>query len=137
MFRSCFVVFFFKQKTAYEMRISDWSSDVCSSDLLQFNIICHSQGCPDSRYMLAAVRDEYTGEPMYRRVASWTSMAGANKGTAVAAFYLKLTGACLLPGCRSPVLDALLGAYGALQNRALIFNKIGRASCRESVGQSV
>src|SRR3546814_6429376 len=31
---TCF--FFFKQKTAYEMRISDWSSDVCSSDLLDF-----------------------------------------------------------------------------------------------------
>src|SRR3546814_12538403 len=29
----CFVVFLFKQKTAYEMRSSDWSSDVCSSDL--------------------------------------------------------------------------------------------------------
>src|SRR3546814_5310060 len=29
-----FFVFVFKQKTAYEMRISDWSSDVCSSDLL-------------------------------------------------------------------------------------------------------
>src|SRR3546814_5723019 len=30
----CFIFFFFfKQKTAYEMRISDWSSDVCSSDL--------------------------------------------------------------------------------------------------------
>src|SRR3546814_6603751 len=29
----CCDVFFFKQKTAYEMRISDWSSDVCSSDL--------------------------------------------------------------------------------------------------------
>src|SRR3546814_2162433 len=29
----CRVLFFFKQKTAYEMRISDWSSDVCSSDL--------------------------------------------------------------------------------------------------------
>src|SRR3546814_10230044 len=28
-----FVCFFFKQKTAYEVRISDWSSDVCSSDL--------------------------------------------------------------------------------------------------------
>src|SRR3546814_10182563 len=28
-------VFFFKQKTAYEMRISDWSSDVCSSDLVR------------------------------------------------------------------------------------------------------
>src|SRR3546814_9887722 len=34
---SCFFLsyfFFFKQKTAYEMRISDWSSDVCSSDLV-------------------------------------------------------------------------------------------------------
>src|SRR3546814_7137744 len=30
---SVVVFFFFKQKTAYEMRISDWSSDVCSSDL--------------------------------------------------------------------------------------------------------
>src|SRR3546814_1790067 len=29
----CVRFFFFKQKTAYEMRISDWSSDVCSSDL--------------------------------------------------------------------------------------------------------
>src|SRR3546814_4531370 len=28
------MIFFFKQKTAYELRISDWSSDVCSSDLL-------------------------------------------------------------------------------------------------------
>src|SRR3546814_5821132 len=36
--------FFFKQKTAYEMRISDWSSDVCSSDLLK--------------------RSEQAGEPM-------------------------------------------------------------------------
>src|SRR3546814_4768833 len=34
---SCYLVsvFFFKQKTAYEMRISDWSSDVCSSDLAE------------------------------------------------------------------------------------------------------
>src|SRR3546814_3908904 len=34
----CYIFFFFKQKTAYEMRISDWSSDVCSSDLV-FNTI--------------------------------------------------------------------------------------------------
>src|SRR3546814_1513060 len=32
---SYMLVFFFKQKTAYEMRISDWSSDVCSSDLIE------------------------------------------------------------------------------------------------------
>src|SRR3546814_2316971 len=31
----CVLCFFFKQKTAYEMRISDWSSDVCSSDLFR------------------------------------------------------------------------------------------------------
>src|SRR3546814_7175550 len=33
----CFF-FFFKQKTAYEMRISDWSSDVCSSDLMMIQM---------------------------------------------------------------------------------------------------
>src|SRR3546814_3336934 len=32
------VFFFFKQKTAYEMRISDWSSDVCSSDLMSSEV---------------------------------------------------------------------------------------------------
>src|SRR3546814_5027175 len=32
--------FFFKQKTAYEMRISDWSSDVCSSDLTYLSPLC-------------------------------------------------------------------------------------------------
>src|SRR3546814_20604372 len=38
----CGVVFFFKQKTAYEMRISDWSSDVCSSDLAgRFSTPCN------------------------------------------------------------------------------------------------
>src|SRR3546814_4426686 len=34
LFLLLFVFFFFKQKTAYDVRISDWSSDVCSSDLL-------------------------------------------------------------------------------------------------------
>src|SRR3546814_5103149 len=36
----CKLFFFFKQKTAYDMRISDWSSDVCSSDL------CRQGGAP-------------------------------------------------------------------------------------------
>src|SRR3546814_3857931 len=35
----CAIFFFFKQKTAYEMRISDWSSDVCSSDLLALRVV--------------------------------------------------------------------------------------------------
>src|SRR3546814_4682349 len=38
--------FFFKQKTAYEMRISDWSSDVCSSDLLDR---AHKEGRADDK----------------------------------------------------------------------------------------
>src|SRR3546814_3036192 len=38
------VCFFFKQKTAYEMRISDWSSDVCSSDLPIARQIGHRAG---------------------------------------------------------------------------------------------
>src|SRR3546814_5746214 len=47
----CVCFFFFKQKTAYDMRISDWSSDVCSSDLVDI-----------SRLMQAAV-DAGTSAP--------------------------------------------------------------------------
>src|SRR3546814_9157080 len=39
--------FFFKQKTAYEMRISDWSSDVCSSDLLEWALL--ADGVPGDK----------------------------------------------------------------------------------------
>src|SRR3546814_4803505 len=41
---SSVIVFFFKQKTAYEMRISDWSSDVCSSDLARHARAAHCIG---------------------------------------------------------------------------------------------
>src|SRR3546814_4435442 len=37
-------VYFIKQKTAYEMRISDWSSDVCSSDLAVFGVTFFGSG---------------------------------------------------------------------------------------------
>src|SRR3546814_7661294 len=39
-----FFFFFFKQKTAYEMRISDWSSDVCSSDLAALEPVVGEHG---------------------------------------------------------------------------------------------
>src|SRR3546814_7594153 len=51
----CGFIFFFKQKTAYEMRISDWSSDVCSSDLnltifrTEFDNLQQSAYDPDRR----------------------------------------------------------------------------------------
>src|SRR3546814_4869689 len=44
------IFFFFKQKTAYELRISDWSSDVCSSDLMcsnSYNFFVKSVGYGD------------------------------------------------------------------------------------------
>src|SRR3546814_8058920 len=44
----CWIVLFFKQKTAYDMRISDWSTDVCSSDIPQ---VCE--------FMLLTVDDAY------------------------------------------------------------------------------
>src|SRR3546814_3472218 len=41
--------FFFKQKTAYEMRISDWSSDVCSSDLRSMPVVAGHYKVPAAR----------------------------------------------------------------------------------------
>src|SRR3546814_5528136 len=57
----CYFIFFFKQKTAYEMRISDWSSDVCSSDLATSQVHEHQHQTlqegfihgPDDRAYLA------------------------------------------------------------------------------------
>src|SRR3546814_3668256 len=49
------IFFFFKQKTAYEMRISDWSSDVCSSDLGQLSVQ-HAQQLAQTR-QAAQVRE--------------------------------------------------------------------------------
>src|SRR3546814_3041935 len=45
----CLFFFFFKQKTAYEMRISDWSSDVCSSDLCSKGSASHCISSPPLR----------------------------------------------------------------------------------------
>src|SRR3546814_8768718 len=56
MFVFCF--FFFKQKTAYEMRISDWSSDVCSSDLICAALEgdCYLRKEPGGRGLVAGPR---------------------------------------------------------------------------------
>src|SRR3546814_10452073 len=50
-----FFFFFFKQKTAYGMRISDWSSDVCSSDLCDLGrlVILDSQGANSESFLVA------------------------------------------------------------------------------------
>src|SRR3546814_6554058 len=68
-FMVLFIFFFFKQKTAYEMRISDWSSDVCSSDLL-------------AALMIATAR------LLYRRFA-WLYWASAALTVVTAAVYIR------------------------------------------------
>src|SRR3546814_6273457 len=52
--------FFFKQKTAYEMRISDWSSDVCSSDLSGPGTAHYFAGSPVSGLGDVSAADELT-----------------------------------------------------------------------------
>src|SRR3546814_4357944 len=63
---SCF--FFFKQKTAYEMRISDWSSDVCSSDLPGREHRPGFEKCPEGQREphreIGDVGDQVVGEEM-------------------------------------------------------------------------
>src|SRR3546814_5124760 len=68
---SCILyVFFFKQKTAYEMRISDWSSDVCSSDLpLHTAARHHRLGPPGAARRLEGDRQSVRRERPDRRPA--------------------------------------------------------------------
>src|SRR3546814_5187487 len=66
-------VFFYKQKTAYEMRISDWSSDVCSSDLCGL-VRVHAYGLGQitvafvvAGHLLAQPRQDIEGIPVVSR----------------------------------------------------------------------
>src|SRR3546814_6858066 len=60
-------MFFFKQKTAYEMRISDWSSDVCSSDLYAM--------APDGKSVTFKIRKDakfHDGAPVTAHDVKWS-----------------------------------------------------------------
>src|SRR3546814_5237971 len=68
----CF--FFFKQKTAYEMRISDWSSDVCSSDLADTkDTIVWEDG---NEYPLVKLEISNTSHPFYTGKMKLVDTAG-------------------------------------------------------------
>src|SRR3546814_10434549 len=106
-----YVFFFFKQKTAYEMRISDWSSDVCSSDLddaHQFAVAASAKGSGGS---LAA-----------RSRAISEAFQHAERPPAVVQLGLDI------------VQD---GVVDVAQDDGAIVIEIGRASCRERVCQYV
>src|SRR3546814_5496263 len=70
--------FFFKQKTAYEMRISDWSSDVCSSDL---EIIVTAQKREQSLNSVGLTVTAISGEALAERnLTSLQEIASASPG---------------------------------------------------------
>src|SRR3546814_7389257 len=101
--------FFFKQKTAYEMRISDWSSDVCSSDLIPYAELF---GFDRVRAGDGVVEVDCGG--------AWLRFTTAET---LGRLHPGLIGAPRLP---TPWLAALRVAV-----------EIGRASCRERVCQYV
>src|SRR3546814_8087585 len=100
-------LFFFKQKTAYEMRISDWSSDVCSSDL-------------DDVPAGASLSSSWLRDAMTQALPA--SMSG---GTAKSSVFV---GACS-DGDQHFEQNLVVEGFAR--------RKIGRASCRERVCQSV
>src|SRR3546814_6321250 len=105
----CFFFFFFKQKTAYEMRISDWSSDVCSSDLLDYK----------GRAFLVE----------HRKFGIGVFGRGTDEDERDAAEIVKLI--------RKAVKTAAPCFEWLASEAVKTSNKIGRASCRERVCQYV
>src|SRR3546814_19708824 len=107
----CVVFFFFKQETAYEMRISDWSSDVCSSDL----------DVPAAGREIGA-RDEEGGRAFaaLHRGVEGAGREGQGQGR---------------DGYREGRRPRHRQEYR--RRRAPVQREIGRASCRESVCQYV
>src|SRR3546814_6921838 len=102
--------FFFKQKTAYEMRISDWSSDVCSSDLREIGHGQDQRHIADARARHEAIEHEQADQQV--------EDAGG--------------------GVEPPEEGGEFGLAAAfLQHRRVLVlcEEIGRASCRERVCQ--
>ncbi|RZI82310.1 MAG: hypothetical protein EOP38_16315 [Rubrivivax sp.] len=98
---------------------------------IKVNIICHSQGCPDSRYMISAMTNELSHKPMADHVASWTSLAGANKGTLLADLGLGLIGCPM--GCADGVVAALWNYMGVLSSQGASTTPVWNPHAFESV----
>src|SRR3546814_16374620 len=133
---SFFVVFFVKQKTAYEMRISDWSSDVCSSDLLT---ACAPGDVAISAISFAEIAlGNEQGRPPLPEVleAFLAAIPLVPFDESAARAYSKLP-------FRRARFDRLLAAHAlsldvvVITNNEGDFAEIGRASCRERVCQYV
>src|SRR3546814_15979924 len=120
-------IFFFKQKTAYELRISDWSSDVCSSDL--------SAEVAKRELAHAATHDGLTGLPNRSTATEWlgAELADASDSGDPAVLFIDLDRFKLVNDAHGHAEgDLILIEAGRRLSR-----QIGRASCRARVWQDV
>src|SRR3546814_8787836 len=107
----CCRFFFFKQKTAYELRISDWSSDVCSSDLAEAHAMLGGEFLAGNGRL-----GSFAGE--------------SNRNALLVASTLPMVAYAM----RTRLLPLVLAVPILVM---LLWGTIGRASCRERVCQYV
>src|SRR3546814_17937904 len=130
---SLFYFFFFKQKTAYEMRISDWSSDVCSSDLIE---VPRDRAGSFDPQLIAKYQRRFPGFDdkiisMYARGMSTREITGHLR---------ELYGIDASPDLISTLTDAVLEEVAAWQQRPLdpayplVFSSAARRVGEESGG---
>src|SRR3546814_12405084 len=119
---------FFKQKTAYEMRISDWSSDVCSSDLLSTQ---HAEEVDHATLKEAVI------EEIVKPVIPAAMISAETR------YLINPTGRFVIGGphgdCGLTGRKIIVDTYGGIGRHGggAVSGKIGRASCRERVCQYV
>src|SRR3546814_10398991 len=112
--------FYFKQKTAYELRIRDWSSDVCSSDLM-----LHLLGIPHEVVEVDAIRGETRKPPFLAK----------NPNGRIP--LLELEDGTFLPESNAILFYLAEGSRYLPDERLARARAIGRESCRERVCQYV
>src|SRR3546814_14247281 len=129
-------VFFFKQKTAYDMRISDWSSDVCSSDLMGSALFSAFAFAPD-------VQAQSVPDPSQSDAASPVHDAPSQGvGDIVVTARRRSESLQNMPVAVTATNGAALEQKGETNTSAVAHSTpslthIGRASGREKVGEEV
>src|SRR3546814_7182488 len=119
------VVFFFKQKTAYEMRMSDWSSDVCSSDLRDPDKLIEIISALEPTFGGINLEDIKAPECFYIE-------RELRKRMKIPVFHDDQHGTAIIVG--AAVTNGLIVVGKKIDDVKL---EIGRASCRERVCQYV
>src|SRR3546814_20065282 len=115
--------FFFMQKTAYEMRISDWSSYVCSSDLIELKTIQRRSGTT----FVFVTHDQEEALTMSDRIAVMNKGRVEQLGAPEAVYHYPETH-----------FDAhFVGEMNFLPGNVVASDETGRGSGRERVGQYV